>query len=81
MDSRILKIADNKVTIIAGGGGKSAEGANFMSGGYSAGSADGKGKQAGFESPNSIAFDKNGNLFIVDASSNSCIRNFLLTEQ
>ena len=71
---RILKIADNKVTIIAGGGGKSAEGANFMSGGYSAGSADGKGKQAGFASPNGIAFDKNGNLFIVDASSNSCIR-------
>jgi tetratricopeptide (TPR) repeat protein len=71
---RILKIADNKVTIVAGGGGKSAEGANFMSGGYSVSSADGKGRQAGFESPNGIAFDKNGNLFIVDASSNSCIR-------
>jgi Flp pilus assembly protein TadD/sugar lactone lactonase YvrE len=71
---RILKYSNNRVATIAGGGGKSADGANFMGGGASGGHADGKGKQALFESPNGIAFDKNGNLFIVDASSNSSIR-------
>jgi DNA-binding beta-propeller fold protein YncE/Flp pilus assembly protein TadD len=72
--SRILKYSNNRIVIIAGGGGKSADGANFMGGGGGGGHADGKGKAALFESPNGIAFDKTGNLFIVDASSNSCIR-------
>jgi hypothetical protein len=71
---RILKIYKGRVTIIAGGEGKSAEGANFMGGGGGGGHVDGIGKQSSFESPQGIAFDKNGNLFIVDVSANSCIR-------
>jgi tetratricopeptide (TPR) repeat protein/sugar lactone lactonase YvrE len=71
---RILKISNNQVMIVAGGGGQSATGANYIGGGGGGGYADGKGKQASFESPNGIAFDKTGNLFVVDVSSNSYIR-------
>lgn len=71
---RIIKIADNKVTTTAGGGKM-----NFSSnpaGGAEPGYADGKALAARFDAPNGIAFDKSGNLFIIDRSnsSNSYIR-------
>jgi tetratricopeptide (TPR) repeat protein len=71
---RILKISGNKVIVIAGGGGKSAEGTSFIDGGNGKGYADGKAKLALFESPHAIAFDRKGNLFIADVSLNSSIR-------
>lgn len=71
---RIIKIANGKVTTVAGGGKM-----NFSSnpaGAAEPGYADGKALTARFENPNGIAFDKSGNLFIIDKSSsgNSCIR-------
>lgn len=71
---RIIKIANNKVTTAAGGGKM-----NFSSnpaGAAEPGYADGKALAARFENPNGIAFDRNGNLFIIDRSSsgNSFIR-------
>ena len=71
---RIIKIANGKVTTAAGGGKM-----NFSSnpaGSAEPGYIDGKALVARFESPNGIAFDSNGNLFIIDRSSsnNSYIR-------
>jgi sugar lactone lactonase YvrE len=71
---RIIKIANGKVTTVAGGGKM-----NFSSnpaGAAEPGYADGKALSARFESPNGIAFDRNGNLYIADrsSSSNSYIR-------
>ncbi len=71
---RIIKIANNKVTTVAGTG-------KFNFSGNPAGAAepgytDGKALTARFDSPNGIALDRNGNLFIIDRSSstNSYIR-------
>jgi len=58
-EHRIVRVADNKAMVIAGAPG----------GGYT----DGKAKQAAFINPHGIAFDRSGNLFVVDAG-NSCIR-------
>lgn len=71
---RIIKIANNKITTVAGAGKM-----NFSSnpaGAAEPGYADGKALTARFESPNGIAFDRNGNLYIIDrsSSSNSYIR-------
>ncbi len=71
---RIIKIANGKVSTVAGSG-------KFNFSGNPAGAAepgytDGKAATARFNAPNGIAFDHNGNLFIIDASSsnNSFIR-------
>jgi uncharacterized protein YjiK len=71
---RIIKIADNKVTTIAGSGKVSFTG--NIAGAAEPGEKDGKALQAMFQTPTGIAFDKAGNLFIVDGSSrnNSYIR-------
>jgi sugar lactone lactonase YvrE len=71
---RIIKIANNKVTTVAGTGKM-----NFSSnpaGAAEPGYADGKALSARFDAPNGIAFDRYGNLFIIDRSSsnNSYIR-------
>ncbi|MEI2738787.1 MAG: hypothetical protein V9F01_08380 [Chitinophagaceae bacterium] len=71
---RIIKIGGNKVTTVAGTGK-----VNFSSnpaGAAEPGYADGKALTARFDSPNGIAFDRNGNLFIIDRSNsnNSYIR-------
>lgn len=71
---RIIKIANGKVTTVAGGGKM-----NFSSnpaGASEPGYVDGKSLAARFENPHGIAFDRNGNLYIVDrsSSSNSYIR-------
>ena len=72
---RILKLENNKVITVAGGGGKSASGANLMGGCGSGGYADGKGRQALLNGPQGIAFDKTGNLYIVDGTtSNNYVR-------
>jgi secreted PhoX family phosphatase len=71
---RIIKIGNNKVTTVAGSGkiNFSANPAGFAEEGY----ADGNSKKALFSFPWGIAFDKSGNLYIVDGSSstNSYIR-------
>jgi sugar lactone lactonase YvrE len=71
---RIIKINSNKITTAAGTG-------KFNFAGNPAGAAepgytDGKALTARFDSPNGIAFDQNGNLYIIDRSSsnNSYIR-------
>jgi sugar lactone lactonase YvrE len=71
---RIIKIANNKVTTIAGSGKLSFTG--NIAGAAEPGEKDGKALQAMFQTPTGIAFDKAGNLFIVDGSSrnNSYIR-------
>lgn len=71
---RIIKIAGNKVTTVAGGGKM-----NFSSnpaGAAEPGYTDGKALTARFDAPNGIAFDRNGDLYIIDRSSsgNSYIR-------
>ena len=73
---RIIKIASNKVSTVSGTG-------KFLFSGNPAGAAepgyaDGKALSARFDAPSGIAFDRNGNLFIVDRSSrnNSYIRKF-----
>ena len=70
---RIIRIANNKVTTIAG---NSVITHGNIAGGADPGYADGKAKEALFYSPAGIAFDKDGNLYIVDGSSrpNSYIR-------
>lgn len=72
--NRIIKIADNKVTTVAGCGKISFTG--NIAGAAESGEKDGKAKQALFDSPTAIAFDRSGNLYIVDGSSkqNSYIR-------
>jgi len=71
---RIIKIANKKVSTVSGSGKMDFVGnpAGLAEPGY----VDGKASVARFNAPNSIAFDRNGNLFIVDAGSsvNSYIR-------
>lgn len=71
---RIIKIANNKVTTVAGNGKISFVG--NIAGAAEPGETDGKAKLALFQTPTGIAFDKAGNLYIVDGSSrvNSYIR-------
>jgi sugar lactone lactonase YvrE len=71
---RIIKIANNKVTTVAGTGKMNFSG--NPAGAADPGYADGKAIAARFDAPNGIAFDRNGNLFIIDRSSsnNSYIR-------
>ena len=71
---RIIKIANNKVTTVAGTGKFDFSG--NPAGAAEPGYADGKALMARFDSPDGIAFDRNGNLFIIDRSSrnNSYIR-------
>ena len=71
---RISKIANNKVTTVAGCGKISFSG--NPAGAADPGERDGKALQAMFESPAGIAFDNTGNLYIVDRSNrnNSYIR-------
>lgn len=71
---RIIKIANGNVTTVAGSGKLNFSG--NPAGAAEPGYADGKGTAARFNSPNGIAFDQSGNLFIIDASSsnNSYIR-------
>jgi hypothetical protein len=71
---RIIRIGNNKVTTMAGTGKFQFSG--NPAGAAEPGYADGKALAARFEAPNAIAFDRNGNLFIVDRSNsnNSYIR-------
>ncbi len=72
--NRIIKIANNKVTTVAGCGKISFTG--NIAGASEQGERDGKALQAMFYAPMGIAFDQSGNLYIVDGSSrnNSYIR-------
>ncbi len=72
--NRIIRIANNKVTTAAGSGKISFSG--NIAGASEQGERDGKALQAMFHAPMGIAFDKSGNLYIVDGSSrnNSYIR-------
>ena len=71
---RIIKISGNKVSTVAGNGAISFNG--NPAGAAVPGESDGKALQALFHTPTGIAFDKSGNLYIVDGSSrnNSYIR-------
>ncbi len=71
---RIIKIANDKITTVAGCGKISFSG--NPAGAAEPGERDGKALQAMFESPAGIAFDRVGNLYIVDRSNrnNSYIR-------
>ncbi len=71
---RIIKIANNKVSTVAGAGKISFAG--NIAGAAEPGERNGKALQAMFHTPTAIAFDKTGNLYIVDGSSrnNSYIR-------
>jgi hypothetical protein len=69
---RIIKIADGRVSTVAGNSEIDMTHANIM--GYAKeGYVDGKAKLALFNFPQAIAFDSKGNLFIVD-QGNQCIR-------
>ncbi len=72
--NRIIKIENNNVTTVAGCGKIDFTG--NIAGAAEPGEKDGKAKQAMFNSPTAIAFDRSGNLYIVDGSSklNSYIR-------
>ena len=70
--NRIIKIADKKVTTVAGNSRMDLENSNIQ--GYSeAGYLDGPAKKALFNEPLGIIFDKKGNLYIADGI-NHCIR-------
>ncbi len=71
---RIIKIANNKITTVAGCGKMNFSG--NPAGAAEEGERNGKAIQALFNCPTGIAFDSAGNLYIVDASSknNSYIR-------
>jgi sugar lactone lactonase YvrE len=71
---RIIKIANNKVVTVAGTGKFNFSG--NPAGAAEPGYADGKALVARFDAPNGIAFDRSGNLFIIDRSNsnNSYIR-------
>jgi sugar lactone lactonase YvrE len=71
---RVIKIANNKVITVAGTGKLNFSG--NPAGSAEPGNADGKALSARFDAPTGIAFDRNGNLFIIDRSNsnNSCIR-------
>lgn len=69
---RIIKVANEKVTTVAGNSAIDMQHSNIM--GYAeAGYLDGVAKKALFNFPQAIAFDRKGNLFIVD-QGNQCIR-------
>jgi hypothetical protein len=69
---RIIKIANGKVTTVAGNNEIDMTHANIM--GYAKeGYTDGQANLALFNFPQAIAFDSKGNLFIVD-QGNQCIR-------
>jgi hypothetical protein len=69
---RIIKIANGKVSTVAGNGLIDTQHSNIL--GYATeGYSDGKAKQALFNFPEGIAFDSYGNLFIVD-QGNQCVR-------
>lgn len=72
--NRIFKIAGNMVISVAGAGKMSFNGNPY--GVTEPGEKDGKALQATFDVPAGIAFDKTGNLYIVDGSgrTNSYIR-------
>lgn len=72
--NRIIKIANNKITTVAGCGKMDFSG--NPAGASEPGEKDGKALQALFHTPTAIAFDRAGNLYIVDGSSrnNSYIR-------
>ena len=72
--NRIIKIGSNKITTVAGCGKINFSG--NIAGASEQGERDGKAMQAMFHTPMGIAFDKSGNLFMVDGSSrnNSYIR-------
>ncbi|HVM88850.1 MAG TPA: hypothetical protein VMT76_11745 [Puia sp.] len=70
--NRIIKIADKKVSTVAGNSKIDMQHSNIQ--GYSeAGYADGPAKKALFNEPMGILFDKSGNLLIADGM-NHCIR-------
>jgi hypothetical protein len=70
--NRIISIANGKVTTVAGNNKIDMEHSNI--GGYSdPGFLDGPAKTALFNSPEGIALDRAGNLFIAD-TMNQCIR-------
>ena len=71
---RIIKISNQKVTTVAGNGKISFVG--NIAGAAEPGETGGKAKLALFHTPTGIAFDRAGNLYIVDGSSrnNSYIR-------
>lgn len=71
---RIIKISNNKVSTVAGSGKISFVG--NPAGASEGGEKDGKALEALFEIPMGIAFDKTGNLYIVDrcGRNNSIIR-------
>ncbi len=70
--NRIIKIADKKITTVAGNSKIDMQHSNIQ--GYSeAGYTDGAAKKALFNEPLGITFDKKGNLFIADGL-NHCIR-------
>ncbi|HLG40049.1 MAG TPA: hypothetical protein VI461_10285 [Chitinophagaceae bacterium] len=71
---RVIKITNNKITTVAGTGKFNFSG--NPAGAAEPGYADGKALLARFDSPRGIAFDRNGNLYIIDRSSsnNSYIR-------
>jgi sugar lactone lactonase YvrE len=72
--NRIIKISNNKISTVAGSGKIDFTG--NIAGASEQGEKDGPGKQAMFYSPRGIAFDRTGNLYIVDGSgrTNSYIR-------
>jgi sugar lactone lactonase YvrE len=67
---RVIKVANNQVNTVAGA--SKIHDRNIGGGSYE-GYRDGKASQALFHSPEGIAFDPSGNLFIVD-TGNKCIR-------
>ena len=70
--NRIIKIADKKISTVAGNSKIDLEHSNIQ--GYSEGGyADGPANKALFNGPLGIIFDKKGNLFIADGNSH-CIR-------
>jgi hypothetical protein len=68
--NRVIKIANNKVTTLAGA---SPFHDGNIGGGSDEGYQDGKAKQALFDGPQSVVQDKAGNYFVVD-QGNKCIR-------
>jgi hypothetical protein len=70
--NRIIKIADKKISTVAGNSKIDMQNINIQ--GYSeAGYADGPAKKALFNEPLGIIFDKKGNLLIADGM-NYCVR-------
>jgi sugar lactone lactonase YvrE len=68
--NRVINVANNRVSTVAGN--SKIHDRNIGGGSYE-GYQDGKAVQALFHSPEGIAFDPSGNLFIVD-TGNKCIR-------